>query len=110
MIRHEQPSWIMDALASVCPVKQHEAELPMYSMCQLRKHNTEESAWILVGNDIYDATPYIQSHPGGMTIILKKAGGVMDCAEDMNFHSKRAQREWKRYKVGTLCRCPRSCR
>ncbi|KAL3768944.1 hypothetical protein ACHAWO_004054 [Cyclotella atomus] len=102
-----QPSWLFGAFASVCPAT-HNDNLSSYSMCQLRRHNTVDSAWILVGKDIYDATPYIKSHPGGSAIILKKAGGNVDCREDMNFHSKRAQREWRRYKVGTLCKCPRS--
>lgn len=101
-----QSSWLLGALASVCPAKNE--ELPAYSMCQLRRHSTVDSAWILVGKDIYDATPYIRSHPGGTAIILKKAGGNVDCSEDMHFHSKRAQKEWRRYKVGTLCNCPRS--
>lgn len=104
---HEPQGWLMGALASVCPAK-NDPQLATYSMCQLRRHNTVESAWILVGKDIYDATPYIKSHPGGTAIILKKAGGARDCTEDLNFHSTRAQKEWRRYKVGTLCRCPRS--
>jgi hypothetical protein len=101
----EPSGWLMGALASVCP--RNEPQMKSYSMCQLRRHNTLESAWILVGNEIYDATPYIRSHPGGTAIILKKAGGATDCSEDMNFHSKRAQKEWKRHKVGNLCLCPR---
>ena len=102
----QESNWLMGALSNICTAKE---QLPQYSVCQLRRHASLESAWILVGRDIYDATPYIKSHPGGSAIIVKKAGGATDCTEDMNFHSKRAQREWKRYKVGTLCQCPRSC-
>ena len=73
-----------------------------YTLTEVRTHNTIESAWILVGNTIYDVTTYISDHPGGASSILRKCGGSVDCTRDFNFHSKRARREWKRYKVGIL--------
>eukprot|EP01083_Nonionella_stella_P059985 156894_1 len=106
--RGPETSWLMGALTSICQSKdagnghQHRT----YTMCQLKRHNHSESAWILCGNTIYDATPYIRNHPGGTEAILRKSGGVMDCTEDLRFHSKRAQKEWRRHKVGTLCHCP----
>jgi len=78
-----------------------------YTMCQVRRHNHVGSAWVLVGTAIYDVTPFLRSHPGGAQAILKKSGGAADCTEDLLFHSKRAQKEWKKNKVGTLRRCPR---
>lgn len=86
----------------------HKQQTRTYTMCQLRRHNHADSAWILVGDTIYDATPYIKSHPGGTETILRKSGGVYDCTEDLMFHSKRAQKEWRRHKIGTLRRC-RGC-
>jgi len=73
-----------------------------YTLAEVRTHNTMESAWILVGTAIYDVTSYISNHPGGASSILNKSGGIVDCTGDFNFHSKRAQREWKRHKVGIL--------
>lgn len=100
--RKSETSWLMDALS----IMLHEKQQPnTYTMCQLRRHNHVNSAWILVGTTIYDATPYIRSHPGGTQTILRKSGGAADCSEDLQFHSKRSQKEWKKYKVGTLCRC-----
>mmetsp|Transcript_23855 Transcript_23855/g.57521 ORF Transcript_23855/g.57521 Transcript_23855/m.57521 type:complete len:177 (-) Transcript_23855:70-600(-) len=101
-------SWFMDALYCICsnPHSQENRQSRTYTMCQLRRHNHANSAWILVGNTIYDATPYIRSHPGGMEAILRKSGGAVDCTEDLHFHSKRAQKEWRRFKIGTLCPCP----
>mmetsp|Transcript_69 Transcript_69/g.74 ORF Transcript_69/g.74 Transcript_69/m.74 type:complete len:182 (+) Transcript_69:182-727(+) len=78
----------------------------LYTMCQLRRHNHLESAWLLVGKTIYDATPYISAHPGGVKSIIRKSGGQADCTEDMGFHSKKAIKLWKKNKVGLLCRCP----
>ena len=77
-----------------------------YTMCEIRRHNTEESAWLVVGDDIYDATTYVNQHPGGKTSILKKAGGACDCTEDLRFHSKSGRRVWLKYRVGKVKRCP----
>ncbi|KAL7442396.1 hypothetical protein ACHAXM_008393 [Skeletonema potamos] len=98
-----------------CQKKQNTSMMPRiyessnntYTMCQLKRHNHADSAWILVGDTIYDATPYIRSHPGGTETILRKSGGAADCTEDLRFHSGRAQREWRKFKVGTLVACPR---
>ena len=108
-----ETSWLMDALSNICQntesqVKDNKQQTRTYTMCQLRRHNHAESAWILVGDTIYDATPYIKSHPGGTETILRKSGGVYDCTEDLMFHSKRAQKEWRKHKIGTLRRC-RGC-
>eukprot|EP00584_Thalassiosira_punctigera_P016711 CAMPEP_0172555826 /NCGR_PEP_ID=MMETSP1067-20121228/60516_1 /TAXON_ID=265564 ORGANISM="Thalassiosira punctigera, Strain Tpunct2005C2" /NCGR_SAMPLE_ID=MMETSP1067 /ASSEMBLY_ACC=CAM_ASM_000444 /LENGTH=153 /DNA_ID=CAMNT_0013344431 /DNA_START=133 /DNA_END=591 /DNA_ORIENTATION=+ len=94
--RGPQANWLVGALSSFCPRPAfREGERPRtYTMCQLRRHNHANSAWILVGDEIFDATPYIRSHPGGMTTILRKSGGAADCTEDLRFHSKRAQKEW----------------
>eukprot|EP00545_Synedropsis_sp_CCMP1620_P010161 CAMPEP_0119006652 /NCGR_PEP_ID=MMETSP1176-20130426/2439_1 /TAXON_ID=265551 /ORGANISM="Synedropsis recta cf, Strain CCMP1620" /LENGTH=188 /DNA_ID=CAMNT_0006958603 /DNA_START=110 /DNA_END=676 /DNA_ORIENTATION=+ len=77
-----------------------------YTMCQLRRHDHADSAWLLVGDTIYDSTDYIAKHPGGMTSILKKAGGKVDCIVDFEFHSKKARKLWKQYKVGKISQCP----
>jgi hypothetical protein len=76
------------------------------SSCQLKRHNTKDSAWLLCGEVIYDATDFIKGHPGGEKSILRKSGGAFDCSRDMTFHSPRAIRMWKSKKVGILKPCP----
>lgn len=78
-----------------------------YTMCQLRRHNTEESAWLLVGDTIYDATRFLEIHPGGKQSILKKSGGACDCTADMHFHSRTAIKKMKAHKVGKVRKCER---
>jgi len=77
-----------------------------FTRCQVRRHRTESSAWLVVGDNIYDATEYISIHPGGKMSILKKAGGASDCSEDFRFHSKQGRLMWKKYYVGKLIDCP----
>jgi cytochrome b involved in lipid metabolism len=82
--------------------------LQSYTMCEIKRHNTAESCWLLVGNIIYDATSYMaqNEHPGGATSILKRSGGAVDCTIDFNFHSKGGKRTWQKYRVGKLRKCP----
>lgn len=102
-----ETNWFMGAFSIICPKKesQTDGQSKTYTPCQVRRHNHANSAWITVGDTIYDATPYIKSHPGGIVAILKKSGGAVDCMDDLRFHSKRAQKEWKKFKVGTLVSC-----
>mmetsp|Transcript_21976 Transcript_21976/g.32097 ORF Transcript_21976/g.32097 Transcript_21976/m.32097 type:complete len:183 (+) Transcript_21976:82-630(+) len=74
--------------------------------CELRRHNTRESAWLLCGDVIYDATKIIKGHPGGSRSILRKSGGVCDCTKDMSFHSSGAVKQMKKNRVGVLRPCP----
>jgi cytochrome b involved in lipid metabolism len=74
--------------------------------CQLKRHNNSSSAWLLCGDVVYDATDYIKIHPGGRNSILRKSGGVTDCTRDMSFHSSRAVKTWKQFRVGVLGTCP----
>lgn len=73
-----------------------------FPMEEVRRHNSVESAWLVVGDKIYDATEYIRIHPGGDRSILRKSGGVVDCTQDFNFHSKAGKEVWDRYYVGKL--------
>ena len=79
-----------------------------FTRCQIRRHNTMNSAWLVAGDKIYDATKYLNQHPGGEASILKKAGGACDCTEDLKFHSKRGRKEWDKYFVGKVKPCPGS--
>jgi len=79
-----------------------------YTKCQVSRHNTSSSAWLVSGKFIYDATDYIKFHPGGAESILRRAGGTQDCFEDMEFHSKGASRILKKLKIGLLRPCPGS--
>ncbi|KAI2488881.1 cytochrome b5-like protein [Fragilaria crotonensis] len=76
-----------------------------YTLCQIRRHDHAKSAWLLVGDTIYDATQYISKHPGGQMSILKKSGGKADCSVDFDFHSPGARRLWRKHRVGKLCPC-----
>jgi cytochrome b involved in lipid metabolism len=72
----------------------------VYTREEVAAHNTAESCWLIVGNDVYDVTPFLASHPAGPAPLLRRAGG--DATRDFHFHSRTAQRSWSQYKIGVL--------
>lgn len=82
------------------------ARLHYYTRAEIKRHNTESSAWIIAGENVYDVTDYVEHHPGGKYSIMKKVGGAVDCAQDMKFHSKSGQRYWDRFLIGKITKVP----
>lgn len=73
----------------------------MYSMSEVRKHNSSDSAWIIVHGHIYDATRFLKDHPGGVDSILINAG--TDCTEEFDaIHSDKAKKLLEDFRIGEL--------
>ena len=79
-----------------------------YTMCQVRRHNTLESCWLVAGDTIYDATPYLLTHPGGTASILRKGGGASDVTRDLQFHSAAGKQMFQKYIIGKVRPCGQS--
>ncbi|KIK06860.1 hypothetical protein K443DRAFT_129445 [Laccaria amethystina LaAM-08-1] len=48
--------------------------MPTWTLEQVAKHNTHDSCWVIIENNVYDVTEFLSEHPGGAKIILKYAG------------------------------------
>lgn len=72
-----------------------------YTMSEVRKHSSQDSAWIVVHGHVYDCTAFIKDHPGGADSILINAG--TDCTEEFDaIHSDKAKAMLDTYRVGEL--------
>lgn len=57
-----------------------------FTIEDIEKHNTENDCWIVVKNEVYDISKYLNYHPGGKKILMNFAG--KDATEGFNkFHS-----------------------
>jgi nitrate reductase (NAD(P)H) len=73
----------------------------MYTMEEVEQHSTEESCWFVHEGKVYDATPFLEEHPGGAESILISAG--MDATDEFNsIHSSKAKGMLKDYYIGEL--------
>ncbi|BGO90392.1 hypothetical protein NBRC10512_004827 [Rhodotorula toruloides] len=41
---------------------------------EVAKHNTADSAWVIVEGGVYDVTDFLEDHPGGKKVLLKACG------------------------------------
>ncbi|KAI9294636.1 cytochrome b5, partial [Neoconidiobolus thromboides FSU 785] len=41
---------------------------------ELKQHNTEQDAWCALFGKVYNITPYMKFHPGGVKQLMKGAG------------------------------------
>ncbi|MBW0514029.1 hypothetical protein O181_053744 [Austropuccinia psidii MF-1] len=60
----------------------------MISLKEVSNHRDEKSAWIVVENNVYDVTDFLEEHPGGKKILLKNCG--QDATKVFHqFHNKK---------------------
>lgn len=52
------------------------------TMQQVRQHNTAEDGWVVLRGKVYNITPYLKYHPGGVRILAALAG--KDCTAQFN--------------------------
>ena len=72
-----------------------------FTMQEVEKHDSEESAWFVHSGRVYDATPFLKEHPGGADSILLVAG--TDATDEFNaIHSKKAKEMLEKYCIGEL--------
>jgi hypothetical protein len=79
------------------------------TVCQLKRHRTIESPWLVMDGKVIDCSGYIMSHPGGIQSILRHAGNVESRRQDFDMHPKAARRLWMQKSIGRLVDCPGGC-
>ena len=79
-------------------------EGPHFSKAEIARHHNRDSLWIVADGTVYDITQFIDQHAGGVQSLLKRGGGVQDCAKDFGFHSNKAQTLWKSFKIGYVAK------
>jgi len=72
--------------------KSSSKELKKFTLEEVAKHNSRDSLWIIVDDMVYDATRYIDKHPGGPLMLENMAG--KDCTDVFaNYHSARVYKQ-----------------
>ncbi|XP_055311470.1 cytochrome b5 [Sitodiplosis mosellana] len=85
-----------------------ETSVKTYSLAEIAKHNSNQSSWIVIHNNIYDVTKFLNEHPGGEEVLLEQAGkDASESFEDVG-HSTDAREMMQRYKVGEVIESERT--
>lgn len=74
----------------------------LFSLADVASHNTNKSTWIVIHNNVYDVTEFLNEHPGGEEVLIEQGGkDATEAFEDVG-HSSDARERMKKYKIGEL--------
>ena len=74
---------------------------PSFLMDDVASNNTSRACWLVIKNQVYDATRFLSSHPGGDKSVLEYAG--KECTDAFtSSHSQSAKGMLQRYHIGSL--------
>lgn len=76
--------------------------LKTFTLAEVSEHSSRESAWIVIGDGVYDITGYVDEHPGGVKAILRNAGGDATVGFRGPQHPSRVFDMIDDYKIGTI--------
>lgn len=76
----------------------------LLSSSEVKKHNTRKSLWIVINNEVYDVTSYLNEHPGGEDPLLEAAGQDATRAFEDVGHSDDAREIMRKFKIGSLAK------
>ena len=76
------------------------AKKNVFTLDEVQRHTSIDSCWVLLGNSVYDVTPYLRSHKAGAKSILKYAG--QDISYHVQFHSSLMMKQMKKCYIGKL--------
>jgi len=81
------------------------AKMIEYDMDEVRKHDSEGDAWLVVDGFVHDITPFMEEHPGGKDIMLERLGTDFSTSfvDDMiHTHGTTAYNMLAKYRIGVL--------
>ncbi|KAL3828900.1 hypothetical protein ACJIZ3_017702 [Penstemon smallii] len=62
----------------------------VFTLDEVAQHNSREDCWLIIFGKVYDATKFLEEHPGGDEIILKSTGKDATAEFDDVGHSHEA--------------------
>lgn len=82
-----------------------ETNLPLFSLEEVQRHNTEKDAWIIHRGKVYDVSEFLERHPGGKDVLLAYTGQdvtTLMTQEDIHKHTTFAYGWLRKYLIGRL--------
>jgi len=69
---------------------------------EVAEHNSNKSVWIIINNNVFDVTKFLDEHPGGCEVLIEQAGkDATENFEDIG-HSTDARNMTKQFMIGEL--------
>uniref|UniRef100_A0A8C7E2W4 Cytochrome b5 type B n=1 Tax=Naja naja TaxID=35670 RepID=A0A8C7E2W4_NAJNA len=75
---------------------------PFFTLAEVAKHSSDQEAWLVIHDRVYDVTRFLDEHPGGDKVLLEQAGrDATESFEDVG-HSMDAKEMLKQYLIGEV--------
>lgn len=74
-----------------------------YKRAEVAVHNTEQDLWMIIEGKVYNVTPFVDEHPGGVDTLLGVAGDDGTSEFKSVGHSDSAKEMLQKYYVGDVC-------
>ena len=76
--------------------------LPKYTRDEVSMHYDEGDCWVIIAGKVYDVSPFLDEHPGGIEVIMEYAG--LDATSDFEDlpHPPEAYDMLKAYLIGKI--------
>lgn len=73
-----------------------------YTLEEIRAHSLSSDAWLIIHDNVYDITSFVEEHPGGEEVLLEQAGSdATESFEDVG-HSTDAREMLQQYYIGEV--------
>ncbi|XP_051164248.1 cytochrome b5 [Leptopilina boulardi] len=74
----------------------------LFSREEVAKYNDSKETWLIIHNNVYNVTAFLNEHPGGEEVLLELAGkDATESFEDVG-HSSDARQMMEPFKVGEI--------
>ncbi|CAH0724450.1 unnamed protein product, partial [Brenthis ino] len=81
--------------------------MQLYTRKEIEERNRAENAAIIIDNNVYDVSKFLEDHPGGIEVLLNNAGkDASRCFHDVG-HSEDAKLWRKEFKIGEVVEADR---
>uniref|UniRef100_A0A0N4Z8S1 Cytochrome b5 heme-binding domain-containing protein n=1 Tax=Parastrongyloides trichosuri TaxID=131310 RepID=A0A0N4Z8S1_PARTI len=73
-----------------------------FTRYEVSEHSSFGDVWMIIHDNVYDLTSFLDIHPGGMDILLEYAGTDASLSFNDVGHSSHAKAMLQKYKIGEL--------
>lgn len=73
-----------------------------YERAEVALHNRKGDTWVIINNNVYDVTDFVESHPGGELLILDVAGRDVTDPFTVNHPTEVAQKYLPMMQIGVV--------
>ncbi|CAB0002302.1 unnamed protein product [Nesidiocoris tenuis] len=72
------------------------------SLNEVSTHDSIDNCWVVLFNNVYDLTAFVNEHPGGAEVLLEHAGRDATLAFQQAGHQTVSESRLEPYKIGQL--------